>query len=272
MKKLCIALLALAIIGIGVLVYYSDRILGGAIETAGGQALGVPVRVGLVIFRPLAGQFGLDGLTVDNPPGYTTSHFMQLGQGRVEVGFAGLRQQPIAIDRVELAQIDVNLERAGGKTNYGEILERQQGASQPEGGAQKDSASQESPVVVRELLIRDVRAHVKLAPGGQLSAVDVDIPELRLENLGAKEGGIRREELIQIATNAILEAVARKSGALPGELAADLLGGLRKVPVAGDVARQLGAGAERLGEGAKGAGSRIGDAVRDLLGGGEQPR
>jgi hypothetical protein len=260
MKKVCLALLVVVVLGIGALAYYADRVIGSAIEVAGERALGVRVRVGVVLLRPLAGRFGLTSLEVANPPGFETPHFMKLGEARVNVGLAQLREQPIAIERVELSDIDVNLERARGKTNYGEILGNQSKGAAPErGGA--EAPAQESPVIVRELLIREVRAHVQLAPGGELTAVEVAIPELRLENLGAKEGGIPAGELVQIATDAILEAVARKSGALPQDMARELLGGLQRVPVAADLVRGLGKGASDP------AGEAV-DAVRDLLRGG----
>jgi len=225
-----VLVLALAV---GAVVFYLDSIVTAAIETGGTAALGVETRVEGVSIRPISGHFGIDGLGVANPPGFDRPHFLALRHARVDARVIRmLREDPIVIDRIELDGIAVSLERKGGKTNYDTILANL-GASESE-PAPADGAGGPG-VVIRQLVIRDVDAHIALAPvGGKLTEVDVNVPEILLHDLGTEQDSIQVSELVGIVTKAVLDAVARKSDLLPAGLASDLrgrLGRLERVPV-----------------------------------------
>jgi hypothetical protein len=252
-------LLVLAL-AVGALVFYLDSIIATAIEAGGTTALGVETQVEGVSIRPVAGRFGIDGLGVSNPPGFDRPHFLALRSGRVHARVIRLlREDPVVIDRIELEGIAVSLERKGGKTNYDTILANL-GTSESEPVPADDAAG--PGVVIRELVIRDVDAHIALSPvGGKLTELDVNVPEIRLSNLGSQQDPVELRELFGTVTKAVLDAVARRSDLLPADLARDLrgrLGRLEDVPIelpgsVGEAQQKLKESTpEKLREGLKG--------------------
>jgi len=67
--------------------------------------------------------------------------------------------------------------------------------------------------------------------GGKQKELSIEVPEIRLENVGSESsGGVQLTELTRILTTAVLEAVASQGGKLPSGLAGDLTGRLRELP------------------------------------------
>lgn len=200
-----------------------DRIVAGAIERGGEYALGVETNVGFVSIRPIAGQFGLGGLVVSNPRGFETPHFLRLEGGELELRLRSLTDDPIVVPRLELRGIHLNLEQRQGQTNYSVILDHM-GDTESSGDdvAEQDATS----VVLEEVVIRDVAARVQLLPvAGKLSAVDIEVPDIRLQNVGS--GGEGVPQILAVLTRAVLERVVSQTG--NAAFARDLRGRLKGV-------------------------------------------
>jgi hypothetical protein len=207
---------------LGTLFFFVDRIVAGAIEQGGEYALGVETDVGFVSVRPIAGRFGLGGLTVSNPDGFETSHFLQLEGGELELRLRSLTDDPIVIPRLELRGIHLNLEQRQGQTNYGIILDHIGGFESSGDDVAEQGATN---VVLEEVVIGDVAAHVQLLPvAGKLSAVDIEVPDIRLQNIGS--GGEGVPQILAVLTRAVLESVVSQSGnaAFAGDLRGRLEG------------------------------------------------
>lgn len=100
---------------------------------------------------------------------------------------------------------------------------------------------------IEELVIRDVTARVRIdaGPAGEPAAT-VRIPEIRMENVGSGgSGAVTLSELAGLTLQAVLGAVARESGDLPGRLGGLLRGQLEPLP--GGVDLQLPEGADTEG-------------------------
>jgi hypothetical protein len=189
---------------LGTLFFFVDRIVAGAIEQGGEYALGVETDVGFVSVRPIAGRFGLGGLTVSNPDGFETSHFLQLEGGELELRLRSLTDDPIV------------------QTNYGIILDHIGGFESSGDDVAEQGATN---VVLEEVVIGDVAAHVQLLPvAGKLSAVDIEVPDIRLQNIGS--GGEGVPQILAVLTRAVLESVVSQSGnaAFAGDLRGRLEG------------------------------------------------
>lgn len=273
MKRILYVLLGIAVVaGIATLAagLYADRIARVAIERGGTYALGVETTLDSARLGLMSGRFGLSGLTVANPEGFGAPSFLTLKRGEAAVG--SLRDDPIVIERIELEGVGVTLERGRGGTNYAVILRNLERLSGGPPDPQAETA-ESTGVVVRELVIRDVGASVRLLPGADLTRLDVEIPEIRLTDLGARTpGGMELAELTGVVTRAILTAVARRSGALPGDMAGELtrrLGRLGRLPIDLPVPERAESAAgelqERLGEAGEKAGETI-EGLRGILG------
>lgn len=284
--------IVVVVVMVGVFVYM-DRIAKVAIERGATFALGLDTSVDSVRIRLVAGKFGLSGLTVANPSGFESAHFVTLERGDLHVDLGSLRGPAPVVPLFALKGIDVNVERNKGKTNYGVILESLQ---KMEGGEKKPQgeAGEGKKFTIRELTINDVTAHVKLVPlSGKLSTVDVKIPEIRLNDVGSKSGGVLLGELAGIVVKAILRTVVEKGVNLPTAIAGSLRGGLGKlsgVPmqvsdvvteaggkamekagglvgeVGGKAGEKVGAMGEAAGEAGKSAGAEAGKVLEGVKG------
>ena len=249
---------------------YIDVIAGASIERGATYALGVETEVGFVRVGLLTGSFRIGSLEVANPPGFDAKHLLKLSDGRLDVSIDSLQREVVEIPVFALEGIDVALEKAGGKTNFGVILanlKRFESAGSKPAPAETEEAGSGKRFIVRELSIRDISAHVEHTEGiGALGAIDVDVPEIRLKNIGAHNArGVAMSELTNIIMKAVFEAIVAHGANLPDVLAGDLrngLGGLSNVPIqfvgsttgavvealpepVADAARQLGGGAEK---------------------------
>lgn len=253
---------------------YIDVIAGATIEKGATYALGVDTKVGFVRIGLLTGSFRIGSLKIENPPGFDAKHLLTLGDGRLDVSIDSLQKEVVEIPRFALEGIEVDLEKAKGKTNYGVILanlKRFESSGSKPAPAESEGAGPGKRFIVRDLLIRDISAHVEHTEGlGALGAIDVEVPEIRLKNIGAHNArGVAMSELTNIIMKAIFAGIAKYGTNLPNVLAGDLranLGSLSKVPIqvvsgttesvaeklpqpVGDAARQLGGEANKALEG-----------------------
>jgi hypothetical protein len=266
-KGLVVALVVVVGVIVGVLMYV-DRIAETAIERGGTHALGVQTRVGSLSIGLVSGRFSISGLNVANPEGFEADHFLDLSQGTVGLRIRQLLVDPISVRSIELDGIDVNLERRGRTTNYGVILDNLAAlGSAGEAESEAVDPGEARGFVIHEVVIRNVSAHVQLAPGGgKATRLDVEVPEVRLEQLGGgSANGVQMSEVASILTRAVLRAIAEKGDVLPGDLTRDLRAGLGRVdrvagriPVVGDPGSAAGA-TQELQDKAK-------DALEGLLG------
>jgi hypothetical protein len=275
--KFLVAALAVLVLLVGAVLFYLGPLLARAIERGAGSALGVETSVDSVRPGLLSGRLELSGLRVANPTGFASPDFLRLREGRVAVDFASLRADTVEIPELALEGIELHLERkVGAGTNYGAILDHLRSLETAEASKPAEaSAGDEAPgkkFVIRELRIQDVAARLRLAPElGRLTELDVEVPEIRLQNVGSgAEGGVRLEELCGLIVRALLDAVVRKGGDL-GAMGRDLQLRLRGLDrLAGGVAGGLKAAGEdspqleeRAGQVLRGLGDVLGSQPKD---------
>lgn len=312
MKKLIklafILVLLVVVVVIGGVLFVSARanqLAKRAVEEGGSYALGVPTKVDSVKLGIFSGEFGLKGLDVANPAGggaaFTSPRFLGLGSGDVKVDYSALQQPVITLPALTLSDIDVSLEKKGGKANYQVILENLK-KLQDSGGSKPSSkpAGEEQRFVIAKLLITNVNISVDMLDAGglsQLAKVRIPIEKIELDNVGktgdgVKGTGVTMEELVSIVVQAVLKATTEQGGSiLPGELLGDLQGSLgqldalKGLPLAvvadpkkfvddlGGKVKDLG---KDVGDKLKDAGKDVGDKLKDgldgLLGGGKDKK
>ncbi|MGD9691503.1 MAG: hypothetical protein AB7G17_01530 [Phycisphaerales bacterium] len=233
-----LALLAVVILLI-VVVVSINGIARTAIEKGGTYALGVPTHLDGANVGLVSGTFSMSGLRVENPEGYTGPNFLTLGNGGVAVSLGTLQQDVVELPSLRLETITASLERKGGSSNYQTILDHVKSVTG--GGGETEPTQQPSEggkkFVVRELVIRDVRVHLDVfgAPEGglkKLTAVDIPIDEIRLQNVGQTGTGVggtgvTMGEMASIIVRAVLAAAVEKGGGLiPGDILGELQGSL----------------------------------------------
>ena len=268
MKKLLIGVAGLFLALLAGASFYVDEIVGTAIERGGTYALGVETTVGFVRLSPFGGNFRISNLQIANPPGFERSSFLELGSGNIDVALATLTEPVVHIPRFHLDDIEITLERAKGKTNYGEILNHL--GRFEKGKAPAPTQQDNGPgtrVVVDELVITNVTANVEwIDAPANVAMTTIEIPEIRLQGIGAHNAqGVAMSELSNIIIKAIMGAIARYGGDLPSVMLGELqrsMGGLTRLP--GVMVEGMGSNlVESVGNAVPGA---VGDAVRGVGG------
>ncbi len=197
-----------------------DSLTANAVQRGGTYALGADTTLREVDVGLFSGELELEGMRVANPEGFETDHFLELRHAETQVDPSTLTNDLVVVPRLTLSGIDVNLEHAGGKTNYGVILanlERFESGEEPaeEAGRKK--------FVIESLTIREITAHLRLLPaGGALTEVDVTVPSIELTDVGTG-GGLSMGELVSQVVQVILSSSLSAGGAsIPSETLDDL--------------------------------------------------
>lgn len=241
---------ALLMAGIAAVALGLDALARTAIERASGQALGVETRVGSVSLQPLRGSFRLSDLEVGNPPGFEAPRFLALASASGQLELRRLSERRIEIPSLVLEGLEVVLEQGRGRSNASAILDHIGGAAgdPPASGA----AGPGWRFAIRDLRIERVSARVGLVQGvGRAGQLQLQIPEIRLRDVGAADAGVTLEELSRVVTRSVLRAIARRAEDLPGQLARDLTRGLAGAAgrdLSDRVERALGGGVGRAFE------------------------
>jgi len=260
-----VGLFIAGIVGLGFFMFsQADNVVKGVIERAGTYALGVETTVDSVHLGFTDGTFGMSGFNIANPEGFDRADFLTLGETGVDLDMKSLSGDVITVPSISMVDLDLNLLKNGSGSNYGVILENlkkfessdQSTPSGDEGGAK---------FVINEIRITDVDIHAQLtAIGGDLTAVDVDLDEIILTNVGSPSG-VNSGELINIVIKAVLSAVTNKAGdILPADMLGDLESGLAQLESLGELGVGVATeGVAIIGDITDEAGKAIEDAAQE---------
>lgn len=270
MKRIAIGLLVVLLVAGAGIAFSLDALVERAIERGSEYALGVDTEVGSVRLGVLGGRFGLKGLRVSNPAGFDSPHFLSLREVRTGIDLRTLRSPVVEMPELVLSGIDLHIERRLDRgTNYGKLLdhlEKTTGSGEKP-AAEGPPAEDGKRFVIRELALRDVTAHLHLAPElGTLPATEIALPEVKLRGVGSGgAGGISLAQLSELVVRTVLASAARQGTKL-GPLAEGLQGRVEALPheLIGSVEGLAEEGSERLEK----RGGDVLRGARDLLRGG----
>ncbi len=279
MKKFLIVSLLLVLGVIAGAVFYIDTIAKTGIERGATYALGVPTSVDTISLGVSSGVFRLEGLNVENPPGFAAKNFFSLDRLTLELPLSRMLEDTITVPLLELDGVYLSIEKGEGGANYDAILQnlqKLQSDTVDASAATDTSDASTKNLIIKRLLIRNVVAHLDVASlPGDSDTIDVTIPEISLHDISSKDGGgVAISQLTSIVTHAVLQAVAKRGIGLPADLLGDLRGGL-----AGLDKLDLGAASALTGERGKAIGGALkenvaeagrklkGDLLKGLFGG-----
>ncbi|MCC7146779.1 MAG: hypothetical protein IT443_10060 [Phycisphaeraceae bacterium] len=255
-----------------------NQVVKVAVEKGATSALGVPTTLGSADISVIGGSGKIKQLQVNNPEGFKSPYFFNLGEAEAAVALGSLMKDTVELPLLALADVTVNLESREGKSNYKVILENlgryegQEGAEKPAPAEGQEAGGKK--FIVRELVIRNVKVDVDLLPaGGELTHQQIVIPEIRLTDIGTDSNkGVVMAELTGVITKAILRSVVDKGLQLPGAMLKELAGGLDSlksvgdygVKVVGDVTSKATEVVGEAGKKVEEAGKEVGKAVENV--------
>ncbi|MGI9013328.1 MAG: hypothetical protein ACR2GY_03670 [Phycisphaerales bacterium] len=275
MKKLIkigIVLVFLVIAGLVAGYIYIDQIATAAIRKGGAYALGVETDVRSVNVDLIAGSLNVNGLTVANPGGFGDEKFLAVDESALEVKLTSLRDDVVRVPRFTLDDVEVQLIKRDGKSNYEPILEslKRFEAKDPEDAKR---------FIVNEVAIRNVVVHLDLMPElGSAAKIDLPIDEILLKDIGSEsDRGVVLAELTDIIVKAILQVVVDKAGnLLPASVLGELQGQLAQLEDLSSLGIEMTSNVtaeidklregldEAIKEGLGGALEGAGDEIRDI--------
>jgi hypothetical protein len=283
LKILAVLIVLLVIAGV-VAFLMLDTLAASAIRKGGTYALGVETTVdGVDLHLGSEVQAGLSGLAVKNPEGFDAEHFLRLQSGSLRFPASGLFADLVTVPELALTGIEVDLQRKGGQTNYGVLLDN---LAKLGGGGQEPAPEQVPPgggkrFRIDRIVLKDIKADIDLLPlggvvggvAGDATRVSVAIPQIEIEDVGSD---MSTAQIFSLVIRTLLTAVVQNAGGLlPADMLQELsarLGELGKVPfqLSGDVTKlgteALESGVKQVGEELEKVGGAAGEAIKGVGG------
>ncbi|MCB2227849.1 MAG: hypothetical protein KQH53_14310 [Desulfarculaceae bacterium] len=234
-KFIWIGVLVVLLAAAGV-AYYAfsnlDSFAKGFIEKAGSQALGVAVKVDSVNLQLSERQATVKGLTVANPPGYSSQPAMSFASITVQVG-----EGDANIKKIEAINPKIRVELKGKENNLSQL---QAQAKKAEGKPSPSAAKKDDPVFSIGLL-RVQGAQATITGPDLKQPVDLGVRDLEMKNLKGTASqiagqvfdrllGITLEKAASVAVQRGLGQIINKEAGYGSEVTNFLekLGGVKK--------------------------------------------
>jgi len=216
-----VVLVVLVIVGVMGVVVFADRAVKSAVESAGADALKVPVLVGNAEVSFLRGSVGLQSLTVKNPQGYEGPVLLTLQAVNVKADTGSLFGDEIVIKDMTLSGMEVFVEQKGLQNNLYEVIQPLREPREPTG----------KRLIIDKLTISpDIVVHISLPtlPGQQAQAVSLKVAPITMTDLGRDER-MDTAVLISKVLLAVAQSIAEQSGGvLPKETVGEITNVLDK--------------------------------------------
>ncbi len=180
-----------------------DQIVASAIETYGSAATGTSVRAGRVELALTQGRGDIKGLTVDNPPGYSSSYFLKIDDIMLAINLGSLAGRVPIVKEALVEAAHLNAEQHSQTTNLTEIEQRITGptaSKTPPHAAVKD----EDRIIIDRF--RLTHGRVTLTSDLLKHPEDLELADVSIDGIGRASGGVTYEQAAEAVLDPILRA------------------------------------------------------------------
>ena len=216
-KGLLVVVVLLVVLLVGVVLFLGP-IIKTAAEKVGPKVLGVPVTVSNVAVNVFAGSFGLQGLRVGNPEGYSSDPLVSLGELRVAVKLSSLLgKEAIEIKEITILEPRISYEVVKSVPNVDALMARIQKKEASAAQANKEVAKTDPPAAEKQAGRKVIIDHFECRNGevsfraamtlGQ--AITVPLPSIVANDIGRKSGGTTMADAIQKMFGEVANGVGR---------------------------------------------------------------
>jgi hypothetical protein len=239
-KLIVAAVVIVLVIGFIAFHLFSGQIIKSGVKTAASNALKVGVDINDISLSIFQGAVAIDGLIINNPPGYTYKNLLELNKANIAVNIRSLMQDTVHIKEVKLDGMDLVIEQKGFSNNLQEIIK-----GLPSEKEQQGQPAAGKKLVIDDLEITNIRVKVKLITG----TVPLNLAPIKMTNLGG-DNKLDTAKLSAKIMVAITQGVVQQgAGVLPGDMLKGMNSTLSEVTNIGKAAIEEGKKAIESGAG-----------------------
>lgn len=206
---LIIAALVVVVLVVTLVVKNLDDIIRQAIENAGTEVTQTRVSLEAAAFTLQDGRGELHGLSIANPPGYTSKNAFEMQQIALQIDPGSLAGDVIVVREVLVDGAVLVAEQKALTTNLSELLEN---IEQSTGGKPAESPPAETSefadvrLMVEKFSFVNSSATVITQQWGEKT---LPVPDIVMQDIGDKETGLTPEQLASTMARALLKRAER---------------------------------------------------------------
>lgn len=214
--RIAIVLVVLMVVAVLVLGSMLNKAVITGVETAGPMITKVDVELADADLSLLSGTGDLHGLRLGNPDGYTTPSAMEVGSASLSVQPGSLLSDKIVVRHLRLDAPVITFEGGLKGNNLNDIVKNVR-EELPDASEEPEDEALTRKFQVDEFVVTGAKVNVKIKDL-DVTTKTLDLPEIRITDLGQGPDGITAGELTKRLLNAIylatLRAVAESGGGL----------------------------------------------------------
>ena len=224
MKKLLVILLIVLIAISGLLFFLKDNldeIVREIIVASVSDATQTNVSLAQVKLNLKEGVGVLNNYQQGNPEGFQTKYAFRFDQAELDIDVGTILDDVVIIERVFINHADIVYEFNDGKTNFVELKKNIDKNTKKKNSDQKNkpvedqekTSSQSKTQQSKKIIIRSfemINTEVEAAmPFASSQTLSVQLPNIKLSNIGAKENGLLADELLMVFLDAMEKDLKR---------------------------------------------------------------
>jgi hypothetical protein len=216
MKRSTLVTISMVVVLTGVLIFFlifsMDSLVTMAVEKYGSAALNAEVTLDKTQISLKSGKGTLTGLKVGNPKGFETDSAFQLGEVSLTIDAPTITKGTVIIKEILIAAPQITYELGSNGSNLDAL---QRNAVDYAGGGSEGAGDDNPPanepkksgkkLIIESLVIRDGKVNVS-AVGLQGKKMSVDLPAVRMANIGKSEGGATPGDVVKKLMDALNQA------------------------------------------------------------------
>jgi uncharacterized protein involved in outer membrane biogenesis len=206
--KLLIVLVALVGVALVGLTLFLDRGIKRAVELVGPRLTQVDVRLDRVDLSLISGRVELEGLFIGNPQGYQSEAAMEMGSLVLVTRPTSLFSDKVVVKTLELKAPVITFEGSLRENNLRQILDHVNAWIEDQDSSddrdRQDADTPSRKLQVDALSVAGGKVQVRMNVLGS-RVTTIDLPEIRMTNLGTGPEGITTEELTDRLLRVIIE-------------------------------------------------------------------
>lgn len=202
-----VGILVLALIAVGVFVVLnSGDLVKRGIEEFGPQYLGVDVGVSEVNLELTQGSAQIKGLRMGNPEGFAGPDMMALDEIKLVLDTSQISETLVVIKEVVIDGAAVTAIAKGQRTNFQQLMDNLGVSS----SAEQTTATQEPETATKFIIDRFAFTNAKASLTSDIVGdLQLDIPDIRLQDIGRKSDGATATEVAQQILKPISAAISK---------------------------------------------------------------